>query len=95
MAAGGGSFRDGQKTSSLPDILFLTDSLVFLSAFDIADSVTIAGTTILRSWYLPLGCNAPIGLTWKLEGLSYNDITASVLARFWHFVLAVQIISSP
>jgi hypothetical protein len=82
MAAGGGFFHDGKDTSSLPDNLFSTDSLVFLSTFNIADSVTIAGNTIWRSWYLPLGCNAPIGLTWKLEGILYDDITASVSALF-------------
>jgi hypothetical protein len=57
-----------------------TDSLVFTSAFDVAGFVTVAGTTIWRSWYLPLGSNAPIGLTWKLEGLSFDDITGAVSA---------------
>jgi hypothetical protein len=80
VAAGGGTFRDGKSSASPHEILTSTDALIFLSAIDIADSATIAGTTIWRSWYLPLGCNAPIGLTWKLDGLSFEDITDAATA---------------
>jgi hypothetical protein len=81
VAAGGGTFQDGKSSVSPQDILTSTDALIFLSAIDIADRVTIAGTSIWRScWYLPLGCNAPIGLTWKLDGLSFEDITEAATA---------------
>jgi hypothetical protein len=66
VAAGGGFSQDGKNYSSIPDILISTNSLVFLSAFDITDCVTIGGSSIWQSWYLPLDCNAPIRLTWKL-----------------------------
>lgn len=80
MAAGGGRFREKDTTVSLPDILLATDCLVFPAAFDLAAPVTTAGSTVWRAWLLPLGCNAPIGLTWHLDGLTIDDITQSVQA---------------
>jgi hypothetical protein len=45
-----------------------------------AELVVGFSRSIWRSWYFPLGCNAPIGLTWKLDGLSFKDITEAVTA---------------
>jgi hypothetical protein len=72
VAAGGGRIREKTTSTTLPGIILSTDTLVFLSAFDLAGSIDIAGVTVWKSWLLPLGCNAPIGLTcgkWKVSRL--------------------------
>jgi hypothetical protein len=80
MAATGGTFRDGTSEASLHNILQSTDPVIFKSAFHLAGSTTVAGAEIWNSWLLPLGCNAPIGLTWDLEGLTVDELLASVQA---------------
>jgi hypothetical protein len=67
IAASGGSFCDGSAPALLPGIIDTTHPLVFKSAFTLAGSTKVAGVQVWRSWFLLLGCNAPVGLTWKLE----------------------------
>jgi hypothetical protein len=80
MAATGGTFRDSTSEASLQNILLSTNPVIFKSAFQLAGSTTVAGAEVWRSWFLPLGCNARIGLTWDLDGLTDDKLIASVQA---------------
>jgi hypothetical protein len=82
IASAGGSYRDGQAEASMPGVLQATDPVVVKSSTDITGFTTVAGATVWRSWFLPKGCNAPVGMTWDLDDLTFDEILESVKIAF-------------
>jgi hypothetical protein len=82
LASAGGSYRDGQAPASMTGVLEATDPVVVKSSNDITGFKTVAGVTVWRSWFLPKGCNAPVGMTWDLENLTFDEILESVKVAF-------------
>jgi hypothetical protein len=82
IASAGGSYHDCQATALMTGVLQATNPVVVKSSNDITRSKTVAGATVWRSWFLPKGCNTPMGMTWDLEHLTFDEILESIKVAF-------------
>jgi len=78
IVAGAGFTRDASVAPSVSSLFLASDPLVLLSAEEVAGQTTVAGSDFWRTWFLPLGCCAPVGLTWDLHSTSVPELIATV-----------------
>jgi len=78
IAAGAGFSREISVLPSVSALFKETDPVVLLSADEVAGSTTVAGSAFWRTWFLPVGCCAPVGITWDLHDATIPDLVATV-----------------
>jgi hypothetical protein len=75
-----GGFSRSVKDATLANFLSVTEPLFIPNGEDLASMVKSTDDVILRAWFLPTHSHLPIGMAWKLEGLTTAVLIASVQA---------------
>jgi hypothetical protein len=79
LVAGSGMTR-GVASKSASQFFAAADPYLLPTAAEVTSFVNVATTPKVAAWYFPIGSNPPIGLAWKLHGLTTDSLMSSVTA---------------